>query len=696
MSENQLLTFHRLLEDEITDYAGSGDGGGAHFREIALTEIISEDLAVSGVLESPQVCHYEAGKGSGSFKVDAYGVPEEDTRLDLILTIYEGPSDSPSMLNASDVDVAFNKLERFLNRAMDGLHAALEPCFDQYLMAQRIHEIQTKIDRVNFHLVTNLCLSQRREKDRKAAVRGLLATYEIWDLERLRRLRESGTTYEALTLDLTAQPGGGLPCTQLKSAIAGFQTCITIFPGTLLSELYNEHGAGLLELNVRSYLQARGKVNKGILETLRKNPEDFMAYNNGITVVAEEITLGKLKDGSTGILALKSMQIVNGGQTTASIHRAEHDFSVDLSNVFVQAKITIIEPSRFQEVVPLISRYSNTQNKVSEADLSANQPFHIGIERVSKREWSPNQQSKWFYERARGAYQTAKMREGTTPAKRKEFERRFPPQQRFTKEDLAKFENSWRGLPHYVSRGAQKNFVHFMSSFPKYADGWEPEIGDYRNYIAKGILFRETQKLVRSHQGITAYRINVTAYTAAAIAEKTARRVDLDSIWKLQGLTIGLSDTIYDWAYVIFKHLPDIARRDGKHVEELFKSLNCWEHILSLDLKIPHKLETELLTSGSSGMPLTQDYVRREKLSFDDQNNIARCRELTEDQWLRIAAWGLESGEFEEWQRGIARTLAGYAAEGWKRAPGSKQAKFGSQLIETAKKKGDLSGNGSN
>ena len=200
-------------------------------------------------------------------------------------------------------------------------------------------------------------------------------------LERFRRLRESGTIYEPLDVDLRTLPGGGLPSVRLDTGSKSFQTWVTVFPGMVLADLYDEHGSRLLELNVRSYLQARGKVNKGILETLRDCPEDFMAYNNGITVVAEEVVTGDLEGGHRGILALKGMQIVNGGQTTASIHRAAKEFAADLSRVFVQGKITVVDPIRFQDVVPLISKYSNTQNKISTSDLSANHAFHVGMER---------------------------------------------------------------------------------------------------------------------------------------------------------------------------------------------------------------------------------------------------------------------------------------------------------------------------
>src|SRR5205085_1772823 len=122
-------------------------------------------------------------------------------------------------------------------------------------------------------------------------------------------------------------------------------TCVAIFPGALLHELYDEHGSRLLELNVRSYLQAKGKINKGILETLRNDPADFMAYNNGITVVAERILFGPLANGREGIVELQGMQIVNGGQTTASIHRSAKEFEADLSKVFVQGKIVTVDPA---------------------------------------------------------------------------------------------------------------------------------------------------------------------------------------------------------------------------------------------------------------------------------------------------------------------------------------------------------------
>lgn len=692
MPDNTDLSgFLQEIENEITDRANPDrDPSSTAFREITFTEIITEELEASGALEAPVVCHFEGGQGAGSFKVSGYGVPEEDSSLDLFITWYYGPCDDLQPINAAQVATELNKLERFLGRALTGHHDRLEPGLDAFAMSERIYSLRDRLDRVNMLLLTNAFLAQRREKERKPEIHGLAATYEVWDIERFRRLRESGISYEAVDIDLKPLSLGGLPAVKLDADPGSFPTWVTVLPGQLLAGLYDEHGSRLLELNVRSYLQARGKVNKGILETLKDRPADFMAYNNGITVVAEEVVVGRLTDGSIGIIGLKGMQIVNGGQTTASIHRAMKDFKADLSRVFVQGKITVVPPSRFNEVVPLISKYSNTQNKVTESDLSANHPFHIRMERVSRWAWTPDQKTLWFYERARGSYQTAKAREGTTPARRRDFETRFPPEKRFTKEDLAKFENVWLGLPYVVSRGAQKNFVYFMNHLEKPAEGWDLTVEQFRRYVAKGILYQTVQRIVRHDESITAYRVNVTAYTAALLAERTARRIDLDRIWRDQKLSVALEQTAKAWAPVVFRNLPHVGQREGRHIEESFKTTPCWEYIRSLGWAVPGDLDRELIPAvdrnESEGRGASAGIS--ELLTTNDHNNIARCRELTDTQWLKIETWGRGPGRLEKLERGIARTLAGYAAEGWSQSPSKKQAKWGAAMIEKARTAG--------
>jgi hypothetical protein len=693
-----LLRFLNEVESDVTAESRSEFGDPGDFREIAFTGILTDQLEAAGVLESPALCYCAGGKSASSFKVNGYAVPEEDSALDLFVTHYfPGPHDVVPTLNASEVEVGFNKLERFFAKALDGLHENFDVALPERRMAERVHQLKGKIDRVNFFFLSNARLAARQEKKRKAVVAGMPAAYEVWDIERLRRLRESGAGYEALMVDMRSLANGGLQCVVLDGGLEeGYRTCVAIFPGSLLRDLYDEHGSRLLELNVRSYLQAKGKINKQLLETLRGSPQDFMAYNNGITVVAEEVVFGPLADGAPGILELRGMQIVNGGQTTASIHRAAKEFDADVSKVFVQGKVVTVAPERFNEVVPLISRYANSQNKVTEPDLQANHRFHVGIERVSKREWSPDQKTKWFYERARGSYQTARSREGNTPARLKEFDRTYPVSQRFTKEDLARFENCWRGAANIVNRGAQKNFVQFMTVLknerPDLPENWEPSAEEFRRLVAKAILFRDIQRIVKSDTSITGYRINIAVYTASLLAERSARRIDLDRIWKHQKIGDALEETVKDWAPVIFRELLDYGTRKSVHIDNVLKSEETWKHILGLDLQLSKEATKELVSAASvhEVAPAARGAARiAEKLNPDDENNIARCIELDAAGYTRLIDWAKKAGA-EDKKIAIAGTLAGFALLGWPRSPTKAQAWHVAQLIRAARDAGAL------
>ena len=185
-----------------------------------------------------------------------------------------------------------------------------------------------------------------------------------------------------------------------------------LVPGQVLRSIYSDFGSRLLETNVRSFLQARGKVNRGIRDTIAMEPERFLAYNNGITLTAEAVELHNGESGKV-VTKLHGLQIVNGGQTTASL-LASNRGRADLAQVYVAAKLIEIEAGDVHdELVRNVSRYANSQNRISEADFSANDPFHVRIEELSRTTWAPalegtQRQTKWFYERARGQYQDAK------------------------------------------------------------------------------------------------------------------------------------------------------------------------------------------------------------------------------------------------------------------------------------------------
>jgi len=267
-------------------------------------------------------------------------------------------------------------------------------------------------------------------------------------------------------VDFNLVSGGPLPCVYVPGETADYDYALSVIPGETLRFLYEKYGARLLEANVRSFLSVAGKVNRGIRDTLKQAPERFMAYNNGIVLVVDELRLGRVLDGGPGIQWLRGMQIVNGGQTTASLYfTCKRDPSVDLRRVRVPAKIIVLhadDPAQEEGLISDISRYANSQNSVRLSDLSANKPFHIELEKLALTTYCPDGVGRWFYERAAGSYNVLLAREGSTPARLRQLKDAIPTSRKITKTDLAKYLNAWNQKPHFVSLGAQKNFERFM------------------------------------------------------------------------------------------------------------------------------------------------------------------------------------------------------------------------------------------
>lgn len=666
MSDLQVF-YEQLQSDVIAEARGSStnDTVGEDFKENAFTRILIEDLALAGELESPEDCYYKATIGGAELKINAYSIPDEDTRIDLVIADYHSTPE-PKRLTMVDVDHSIKMALRFFKATIDGRHLAIEPGSDAFAMMKAIHSRKDKIDRIQIFLSTNGLIVQRKERTRSETFGNYKIRYDTWDIERLRRFRSKGASYEPIDVDLSGYDGGGIACIPVPDSSLGYSSCLSMIPGSLLYEWYDEYGSRLLELNVRSYLQARGKINKGILETLVKEPHYFLAYNNGITIVAEEI---KFNQGRDRITSIRGLQIVNGGQTTASIHRARKDNQADLSHVYVQAKLTVVPPEEFEVMVPEISRFSNTQNRVSEVDLRANHSFHVGLERAAKREWVPGEQSMWFYERARGSYQTERSKR--TTSERAKFDKVFPTRQRFSKEDIARYSNIWEGLPHIVSKGGQKNFTKFMESVPNHPKDWEPTSEEFKALIAKAILFRGAQQLAKELE-IPAFRINIVNYTVALLAEKTAKRINLLSIWDKQDLLEPLKYQIKTWLPKVANAL--ISSAGDRNPTEWFKMENCWKHLResAAQWELSSTVVEQLNMTGGTDRPTHHP-------AHDD---IARCMQIDAIKWGLVVKWGVVSGQLREWQIGLAGSLRTLAEQRWIRKPTERQAKQGVRIFK--------------
>lgn len=562
-----------LHQEVIIDAEGNqAEEEGGSFREEAFTRLMIEYLTEAGELEDGHVCYHSAR----GIKVNGYNLQEEEGRLDLFISIYiQNPC--PTTVRKDMVESAFKQLINFLSKVYKGYHQSIEEASPSFDMAQLIHSQRNQISHVRLFLFTDGLTTLQTKKSQE--VNGVNYSYNIWDLRRTYRCVTSGQQREAIEINFAIQYDSVIPCLAMPESQADYRAYVAIIPGEILCKIYAEYGSRLLERNVRSFLQAKGNVNKGIRQTILKEPLRFLAYNNGISATAEKVNLVDLPNGGQGIVKIRDLQIVNGGQTTASLYQAVRKDKADISGIYVQTKLTVVDRDRMDEIVPLISRYANNQNKVNEADFSANDPFHIRVEELSRTIWAPavdgtQRQTRWFYERARGQYADAKNRE-STPTKQKAFSLTHPNAQKFTKTDLAKFEHTWDQLPHIVSLGAQKNFAKFTVGLTEKSRP-EPDETYFTYLIAKAILFKSAEKIVQSEK-FGGYRANIVTYTLAYLSYKAQQDVDLDKIWKQQSLTPSLQQAIH----MISREVHQVITNppDGRNVTEWCKKESCWKAI---------------------------------------------------------------------------------------------------------------------
>ena len=421
------------------------------------------------------------------------------------------------------------------------------------------------------------------------------------------------------------------------------ESYLAAVPGSVLGAIYDRWGTRLLEQNVRVFLQARGKVNRGIRDTIEQDPEMFFAYNNGITATAEDVEV-KERDGELVLVRTRNLQIVNGGQTTASLHIA-HTGGRDLSGIFVQMKLSKISPSLSSSVVPRISEYANTQNRVTAADFFANHPFHIRMEEFSRRMLAPSPEgtfaeTKWFYERARGQFVDARAR--LTPTQRKKFDLENPRSQLIRKTDMAKFMRVWDEEPHVVSLGAQKNFATFAAAIGKEWKKSDTRFGEayFREVVAKAIVFRKTERIVSTADWYGGgYRANIVAYAIAKVAHDVRQRgraVDFERIWREQAVSSATEEALAAAGRAACEVLTQGA--DGmRNVTEWAKKQACWERVRSADTGLSRRFVDELISA--------EEQKERRRSTRRDQRQLAGI----EAQLAVMAAGGEFWRDVEGW-----------------------------------------------
>lgn len=673
-NDKSLNQFYSDFMEEVELAAYAETGGWT--KDDFLTSMMLEYLEDAGEVIDPIMCPFR----SYGLQLNAYAIAEDNSSLDIFVSLL-ADSDTPKTVSQAEVDAAIKRAIQLYQKAINDLYASFEKDNDAYEFAITVNRGKENIKTVRICALTNGIVKPIPLKN--LTVGNAEISFVLWDIDRLYRCVTSGKMRETIEIDFEEKYSLTIPCIE-NSTSSKYSVYLAIISGELLAALYDEHRDRLLEKNVRSFLQVKGAVNKGIRDTLRDEPDMFLAYNNGISVTAESVEIVRDDNGKPSIKKIRDMQIVNGGQTTASIFNASKDKKnpADLSKVFVQMKVSVItSPDDMDEIVPRISAFANTQNKVQVADFSANDPFHRRVEELSRTIWAPAQGGmkpiNWFYERARGQYADMLSRESTA-LRKKQFKETHPV---FTKTDLAKYENTWDQLPFQVSEGAQKNFRRFTIRLNE-RKGLLPDEKFYQRLVAKAILFRRTEKLVQQQQ-FGGYRANIVTYTLAFLSFKTAQRIDLDRIWKEQGLTAALEQEIVAVSILVHKLITNPP--NGANIGEWCKKEKCWETVKNIDYSLSTVFEAELVTVGYTTEKTTAT-SSIDSLTEDEQLMIDQAAAVSAETWFALSKWAKETGNFQPWLRSMLFSVGSVVSRGKK--PSIKQSKHALKALSDAQKKG--------
>lgn len=565
------------------------------------------------------VCYFEmTGPRQRKIQIDGWGYDEADNTFILFTSYFDRLGNIQTITN-TDIDGMLRKMEAFIENSDNGyIEENAEFSSEGRSTAATLHRHlkNNEVTKFKFYIISNIPLSNAVKKASKENILDKEVQIEIWDLERIFNSDTNNQQKEDISINVEDYVLGGLKCIQaFEEENDEYTAYLAVIPGTMLAKLYEQYGSLLLEGNVRSFLSMTGKVNSGIRKTIEKQPTYFFTYNNGIATTAKNVVVENDR-----IKNITNLQIINGGQTTASIFFTKFNDKnnlIDLSKVFVPMKLTVVKnEDKYSDVIEKISRFSNTQNKVSDADFFSNSKFHVEFKSYADKIFAPVvkgqlHNTKWFYERARGSYKQEQMK--MTLSERNKFKALYPKEQLITKTDLAKYYNCYLRLPHIVSRGAQKNMKYFAEYYEKYLAPKKAGQVDtaskvdekfFKDCISLAIIFRRTDHLLQKQEWFpkgSGYKANIVAYAMAklfdVIQEKYSSKLSLDlkRIWDEQDLYPELADFMMQLCSLCFDKLTD-KNRGLLNVTEWAKKEECWLDIKRTDIKIPLNFEITLVS----------------------------------------------------------------------------------------------------
>ncbi|MGL5725095.1 AIPR family protein [Cetobacterium sp.] len=618
-----------LIQNILSDCESRGIMKSQSFFENICEELLEEGELTNNYTSAE--FHRETSKGI--IEVFGYDYDEERKILTLINQEFFQQINDNVGLTKQEIENKLNRSRRFLEISFEKRYQQLEETSPAYSMAFKIYELlfEKSIDKICLMLVTNGENKAKKNIDLLKEINGIPLDFKIVDLTYLYNIFTSNNEDNDFYVDVD------LPYLIAEDK-EDYSSYLTMLNGEDVYQIYDKFGQKLLEQNVRTFLQFKGSVNKGIRTTIEKEPDKFFAYNNGITATASEIYIENNR-----IKRLANFQIVNGGQTTSAIYSSKKKNNIDISKVFVQVKLSVVKDLNVHnQFVSKVSEYANTQNKVNKSDFFSNSPFHKDVKEYSRRVWAPAnngflQKTKWFYERVRGEYlnEQAYLKE----SEKKSFERENPKSQLLDKTFLAKSENSWNRRPDVVSKGAQYSFMYFADQISTKIEENNSAIteGFFKEMVSRVIMFKRLEKLISdAHWYKQSYRAQTVTYTIALFSHylNTQKQLlNFEKIWMDQCISEELEIILLEIAEIVYDQI-NLPKDGSTNIGQWCKKASCWHEIKDtyLDFDIPESI----LTTRETLRVTTREDKKLKKLDegINVQSMIAQL--LGDDCWKEI------------------------------------------------------------
>ena len=584
--DNDLYAFRKSLLDDVTYNSVANN----EMRVTSFVNLFTEYLADAGFVIDFSCAHYKRPYKAGrrTARVDGYSQNHFEETVTIVIADFDDSDEAKNLTKTEAMQVC-KECTAFIEESVNGnLKIDIDksdPAFELFTILNKGYKNRS-IRKIKVFLITDKLRSKQLQSLESQKIGEIAIDYVAWTIDRLyENIKSTGETR-----DIVFDQYGGEPVKCLRVESNAFPCYMCAMPGNLLANLYEKLDSELLEGNVRSFLGCRPKTtNAGIRRTIVNEPDRFFVYNNGIAATASDVHT-EMKDGQLYLSGIVGFQIVNGGQTTASLYNSRFKDKADLSAIFVPMKLTVVKENDAGEVIPLIAEYANTQTKVDPADFFSNHDFCIRMERFSRScrvtpQHGEQFDTYWFFERAKGQYVQAQL--GKTSAQIREFLLKFPKHQMFRKTDFGKFRNSWDELPDIVSKGAQDNFAKFADLIKKDYETKEKEYNEkyFKDTVAMGILFHAVESLVSNQEWYQGgFRANIVTYSIALFSHLLKKQfpdyvMDFSWIWDKQRIPESVINELIPITKVVYDALND-PNRPNENISSWCKKQACWISVL--------------------------------------------------------------------------------------------------------------------